>query len=234
MRDHGKLPATMESPDIEALVDELMDLADLRAAADADVAEGLIQLMERQAYNHVPLPDGIAGRIQDWVGRVWSDDDPDLDDALCTVMANARTAEGRQLLENAARSPNPRVRDLAAETLRDVERSTGTVAGSAGATTDDGDRPACPAREPATPGRQGPELRRSAARGRPVDRGAGGSAPGLAGHPGACRPGEGIVLGREQPDHLDLARDLLDLRPGIGAVPHRPGVDLLLAQVESR
>jgi len=83
VRDHGKLPATMESPDIEALVDELMDLADLRAAADADVAEGLIQLMERQAYNHVPLPDGIAGRIQDWVGRVWSDDDPDLDDALC-------------------------------------------------------------------------------------------------------------------------------------------------------
>ena len=57
---------------------------------------------------------------------------------------------------------------------------------------------------------------------------------GSRGIPEACRPGEGIVLGREQPDHLDLARDLLDLRPGIGAVPHRPGVDLLLAQVESR
>jgi hypothetical protein len=123
MRDYSMLPVTMESTEIEALADELLDLADSTAPPPTtDVAEALIQLIERQADNYAPFSDRIAARIQHWVSRVWSDADPDLDDALCTVLASVPTPEGRELLANATRSPNSRVRELAAETLADMER----------------------------------------------------------------------------------------------------------------
>lgn len=124
MRDYLILPETLESAEIETLADELLDQAD---SADpppaADVAEALIQLIERQANNNAPFSEQIAARIQRWVGSTWSDDDPDLDDALCTVVVNVPTPEGRDLLANATHSPNPQVRELATETLADMERS---------------------------------------------------------------------------------------------------------------
>ncbi len=123
MKDYSMLPVTMESSEIEALADELLDMAKADDSLEnSAIAEALIQLIERQAYNYAPFGDRIAHRIQDWVGKVWSNDDPALDDALSTIIVNVPTLQGRQLLEKARGSTNQEVRQLADETLANMDR----------------------------------------------------------------------------------------------------------------
>ena len=123
MKDYSILPETMESSEIEAHAEELLDLAETNnSLKNLAIAEALIQLIERQAYNHEPFKDRIANRIQDWVGKVWSIDDLPLDDALSTIIVNVPTLQGRQLLEKARGFSNPELQQLAEETLANMDK----------------------------------------------------------------------------------------------------------------
>lgn len=120
-KDYSMLPETMESAEIEALTKELLDQPEADSSiSNADVAEALIQLILRQAYNYAPFSDQVAHRVQRWVEKVWSDEDPDLDDALSMILINIPTEEGKRFLEKATRSKNKKVRQLAEETLHEM------------------------------------------------------------------------------------------------------------------
>src|SRR5687768_15938760 len=121
MKDYSALPATMDDSEIASLVLELIEGAHQDPTVDdVDVAQGLIELVDRQALNYRPFSEEVAERIQGWVESVWAEKDLNLIDALCTVIASVQNDRGYKLLEASSRSSNPEVQALAAETLRDM------------------------------------------------------------------------------------------------------------------
>ena len=121
MKDYDALPMLMGEAEIAAATNELLSEARAEPRPDPQVvAEALVGMISRQSSLYKPFAPELVQRIDDWVVEVWATSPLPLFDALATVAANLGTPRVRARLEEARKDPDPRVRDIAEETLAEL------------------------------------------------------------------------------------------------------------------
>jgi len=121
IKDYSLLPDFMESTDIARAIDEILDIAaEERTISSVDVANALLEMVERQSNNYEPLEARLVKRIEQWMLVNWTVKLPEFIDVMCTLIVNINTVEGIRLLKEAQFAENSEVRALAEETLAEM------------------------------------------------------------------------------------------------------------------
>ena len=121
MKDYSSLPHYMESTDIARAIDEILDIAaEEGAISSVDVANALLEMVERLINIYKPLEDCLVKRIEQWMLVNWTVKSPEFIDVMCTLIVNIDTDEGIRLLKEAQFAENSEVRALVEETLAEI------------------------------------------------------------------------------------------------------------------
>ena len=111
----------MESTDIARAIDEILDIAaEEGAISSVDVANALLEMVERLINIYKPLEDCLVKRIEQWMLVNWTVKSPEFIDVMCTLIVNIDTDEGIRLLKEAQFAENSEVRALVEETLAEI------------------------------------------------------------------------------------------------------------------
>ena len=117
------VPEHLSIDEIRKEISDLVDgVGECARMSTAQVADALLEMIERQSNHYVPLDDDTRRRIQTWVTKQWSEGLPaDLLDALATTMVNLGLAEGKSLLEAALGSSRPDMQKVARDALSEFQ-----------------------------------------------------------------------------------------------------------------
>ena len=85
------------------------------------VAEALVGMISRQSSHMKPFAPETAASIERWAANNWSHVDPDLADALATLLVNTDSGLGRRVLTDARNAPLEAVRRIAEDGLRELD-----------------------------------------------------------------------------------------------------------------
>jgi hypothetical protein len=125
MKDYSLLPVFMASTDIARVIDEILDIAaEDGTISSVDVANALLEMIERQINNYKPLEARLVKRIEQWMLVNWTVKSPEFIDVMCTIILIINTDEGIRLLKEAQFAENSEVRAFAEETLAEYRQYT--------------------------------------------------------------------------------------------------------------
>jgi|SRR4028118_45925 hypothetical protein len=121
MKDYSSLPRYMEYTDIARAIDEILDIAaEEDTIPSVDVANALLEMVERQIDSYKPLEARLVKRIEQWMLVNWTVESPEFIDVMGTLIVNIDTVEGIRLLKEAQFAENSEVRAFAEEALAEL------------------------------------------------------------------------------------------------------------------
>jgi hypothetical protein len=121
MKDYTALPVFMEAEEIAEAFQEILDAARTDPEAPAlEIAEALVEVIDRHAELYRPLDAELSAQIVAWIKNHWPTDDIELADALSTVIVNLSVPDRAELLRRGLESRNPEVRELVEDALTEV------------------------------------------------------------------------------------------------------------------
>jgi len=111
----------MEYTDIARAIDEILDIAaEEDTIPSVDVANALLEMVERQIDSYKPLEARLVKRIEQWMLVNWTVESPEFIDVMGTLIVNIDTVEGIRLLKEAQFAENSEVRAFAEEALAEL------------------------------------------------------------------------------------------------------------------
>jgi len=125
IKDYSSLPHYMESTDIARAIDEILDIAaEDGTISSVDVANALLEMVERLINIYKPLEGRLVKRIEQWMFGNWTVKSPEFIDVMSTIILNINTDEGIRLLKEAQFAENSEVRAFAEEALAEYRQYT--------------------------------------------------------------------------------------------------------------
>ena len=123
IKDYSSLPYYMESTDIARAIDEILDIAaEDGTISSVDVANALLEMVERLINIYKPLEGRLVKRIEQWMLVNWTVKSPEFIDVMCTLILIINTDEGIRLLKEAQFAENSEVRAFVEETLAEYRQ----------------------------------------------------------------------------------------------------------------